>query len=110
MIGRGACGRPWIAAGIDRALQSGGETAEPGLRERLAIVLDHLAGSLRFYGDTLGLKIFRKHLGWYIEYAPWLVAPEARRAAKADLCRLDSAKAVEAALTALWRGEDRAAA
>ena len=70
MIGRGAYGRPWIPASIDRALAGNATIAEPGLVERVAIVLEHLADSLRFYGDALGLKIFRKHLGWYIEQAP----------------------------------------
>jgi len=54
MIGRGAYGRPWIAAAIDKALASGGPIAEPDLAERLDIALDHFADSLRFYGDLLG--------------------------------------------------------
>ncbi len=110
MIGRGAYGRPWIAAAIDRALASGEAMAEPGLAERLAIVLDHFADSLRFYGDTLGLKVFRKHLGWYIENAPWHASAEARRAAKSQLCRLELPAGVEAALTELWSGDRLSAA
>src|ERR1700710_32376 len=58
MIGRGAYGRPWIAGAIDAALRGGGDAREPGLEERLGIALEHLADSLRFYGDRLGLKIF----------------------------------------------------
>ena len=103
MIGRGAYGRPWIAAAIDRALAANDDAEEPTLAERLAIVLDHLADSLRFYGDALGLKIFRKHLGWYIEQAPCPTAPDARRAARGALCRMESARDVETALVALWR-------
>jgi nifR3 family TIM-barrel protein len=105
MIGRGAYGRPWIAAGIDHALATGETMREPGLAERLAIVLDHFADSLRFYGDALGLKVFRKHLGWYVENAPWPADAAARRAAKSALCRLETPAAVEAALTALWAGD-----
>src|SRR6201996_7881561 len=82
MIGRGAYGRPWIASAIDRALETGGEMAEPGMEERLAIALDHMRDSLAFYGEKHGLKIFRKHLGWYVEHAPWPVDTEVRRAAK----------------------------
>jgi tRNA-dihydrouridine synthase len=106
MIGRGAYGRPWIAASIERALRCGGDLAEPGWEARLHIVLDHLADSLRFYGDVMGLKIFRKHLGWYVENAPFSGAPDVRRAIKAQLCRLTAAHEVEATLTALWR-QDR---
>jgi nifR3 family TIM-barrel protein len=102
MIGRGAYGRPWIAAAIDKGLAANDDAAEPTLAERLAIVLDHLADSLRFYGDVLGLKIFRKHLGWYIEQAPCPMAPDARRAARSELCRMESAREVETALTRLW--------
>ena len=100
MIGRGAYGRPWIAAAIDAALD-GGAFAEPNMPSRLAIALDHLADSIAFYGDEHGLKIFRKHLGWYVEFAP-VGDAESRRAAKSRLCRLQSAREVEAALTALW--------
>jgi tRNA-dihydrouridine synthase B len=105
MIGRGAFGRPWLAPAIGRALANDRSIAEPNLLERFAIVLDHLADSLRFYGDILGLKVFRKHLGWYVETAPWPVLPEARRAARSRLCRCDTAAEVEAGLRALWFGE-----
>jgi len=102
MIGRGAYGRPWIPAAIDRVLAGNEASTEPGLVERLAIVLDHLADSLRFYGDAFGLKIFRKHLGWYIEQAPYPALTDARRTARGVLCRLDSASEVESALNRLW--------
>jgi nifR3 family TIM-barrel protein len=95
MIGRGAYGRPWIAGVL------GGRMAEPDLETRLAIALDHLADTLRFYGDALGLRVFRKHLGWYVEHAPWGNAAT-RRAAKSEFCRLASARAVEDALATLW--------
>lgn len=111
MLGRGVYGRPWLAAALERSLS--GETAwrEPGRRERLAIVLDHLRRSLAFYGDRLGLRVWRKHLGWYVERAPWLAEAAPRREARAFLCRLDDPAAVERGLTALWlEGDLRAAA
>jgi len=105
MIGRGAYGRPWIAAAIDRALDNGPGTCEPGLKQRLEIILEHLGESLRFYGDALGLKVFRKHLGWYIADAALPIHHEHKRAAKSLLCRCDSTAALEANLAALWSGE-----
>ncbi len=48
--------------------------------------------------------MFRKHLGWYIEQAPWPADPLERRAAKARLCRLETPEEVEAALIDLWLG------
>ena len=79
MIGRGAYGRPWIAAALDRALYTGDALSEPGIASRLGIVLEHFTDTLRFYGDALGLKIFRKHLGWYVEQALCPADPVLRR-------------------------------
>jgi nifR3 family TIM-barrel protein len=102
MIGRGAYGQPWVAAAIQADLDGADAASEPGPEARLEIVLAHFRDSLAFYGDKLGLKIFRKHLGWYVERAPWPETPEARRVAKARLCRLERAAEVEAGLCELW--------
>lgn len=104
MLGRGVYGRPWLAAHLERALVDGTQLAEPERDERLAIVIEHLRASAAFYGLPLGLKMFRKHLGWYIEQAPWPADPLERRAAKARLCRLETPAEVEAALSELWCG------
>ncbi len=105
MLGRGVYGRPWLAAQLERALEGDAPLAEPGPGERLAIVIAHLRASADFYGLPLGLKMFRKHLGWYVEQAPWPADPLERRAAKARLCRLDTPEEVEDALAVLWGGE-----
>jgi nifR3 family TIM-barrel protein len=102
MIGRGAYGRPWIASALDNALNGNTDIAEPGVASRLGIALQHFTDTLRFYGDALGLKIFRKHLGWYVEQALCPADPALRRAAKARLCQIDNADGVESALAALW--------
>jgi tRNA-dihydrouridine synthase B len=102
MIGRGAYGRPWIASALDNALEGHTDMTEPGLASRLGIALQHFTDTLRFYGDALGLKIFRKHLGWYVEQALCPADPALRRATKARLCQIDNARAVESALAALW--------
>lgn len=104
MLGRGVYGRPWLAAHLERALIDGAHLQEPDREERLAIVIEHLRASAAFYGLPLGLKMFRKHLGWYIEQAPWPADPAERRAAKARLCRLETPQEVETALTDLWLG------
>ncbi len=104
MVGRGLNGRPWITAAIDRALL-GLPFEEPGPDARLAIVLGQMRESLAFHGDRVGLRMFRKHLGWAVLAAPWPSCVQARRAAKATLCRLETPGAVESGLTALWRAE-----
>lgn len=109
MIGRGAYGRPWIAAQIDAGLQ-GRVLPDPDMEIRLDIALGHFRDALSFYGERLGLKMFRKHLASYIEAAPVPESPEARRAARAELCRLETPAEVEAALTRLWLSERRLAA
>ncbi|HWD29374.1 MAG TPA: tRNA dihydrouridine synthase DusB [Rhizomicrobium sp.] len=105
MIGRGAYGKPWIARGIEDALVAGGEARAPDRAALLGIVLEHFRDSLAFYGAPLGLKIFRKHLAWYVETAGVPASAEARRAIKSRLCRIAEPRAVEAALVALWRGD-----
>ncbi len=104
MIGRGSYGRPWAAAAIDRALNNpdGGAAMEPVPGHRLEVALKHFSATLRFYGDALGLKIFRKHLGWYVEQAFMPADAAVRRAAKARLCQIDDPRSVESALAALW--------
>ncbi len=101
MIGRAATGRPWIAAGIETALD-GRPFAEPGRRARTRIVRRHLDASIGFYGEPLGVRMFRKHLAAYVEAAPWPAPREERRAARAGLCRLERPADIHAAIGALW--------
>jgi nifR3 family TIM-barrel protein len=101
MIGRGAYGRPWIARQVEQGL-AGEAVDEPEAEARLEAVLEHFAETLAFYGDRLGVRIFRKHLGWYVERAPWPADPAERRAAKGRLCRLEDPAMIERELTSLW--------
>jgi tRNA-dihydrouridine synthase B len=101
MIGRGGYGRPWIAAQIEAEL-AGKPFVEPDAAARLAIVIEHFRASLAFYGEGLGLKMFRKHLGAYVEAARWPADAALRREAKSRLCRLETPGEVESQLTALW--------
>jgi nifR3 family TIM-barrel protein len=105
MVGRGVYGRPWIAAQMEAELD-GRSFVEPDADERLAIALGHLRDSLEFYGERPGLRIFRKHLAAYIENAPWPADPQARREARAALCRLEDARSVERGLVALWQASE----
>jgi tRNA-dihydrouridine synthase B len=65
MIGRAAQGRPWIFREIAQYLATGTicAPAEPG--EVCAILLEHLENLYTFYGEAQGVRIARKHLGWY---------------------------------------------
>jgi tRNA-dihydrouridine synthase B len=65
MIGRAAQGRPWIFREIAHFLSSGVELKAPTVAEARAIVLRHLDEHYSFYGSDAGVRIARKHIGWY---------------------------------------------
>ncbi|KZC34727.1 tRNA dihydrouridine synthase DusB [Rhodanobacter sp. FW510-R12] len=65
MIGRGAQGRPWIFREIAHYLATGELLPEPEPAEVAAILLGHLEQLYAFYGEPAGVRIARKHLGWY---------------------------------------------
>ena len=65
MIGRAAQGRPWIFREIRHFLDCGEWLPPPGVEEIRAVILDHLADHYAFYGEDTGVRIARKHLGWY---------------------------------------------
>ncbi|BDU18558.1 tRNA dihydrouridine synthase DusB [Dyella sp. GSA-30] len=70
MIGRGAQGRPWIFREIAHYLATGEHLPEPSLAEVCAILVDHLHQLYAFYGEEQGVRIARKHLGWYAKDRP----------------------------------------
>jgi tRNA-dihydrouridine synthase B len=70
MIGRGAQGRPWIFREIAHYLATGETLPEPTPAEVAAILLGHLEHLYAFYGELAGVRIARKHLGWYAKDRP----------------------------------------
>jgi tRNA-dihydrouridine synthase B len=69
MIGRAAHGRPWIFREILAHLQ--GRTAPaPSPAEMRAVALEHLQGLYGLYGEEFGVRIARKHIGWYVRPLP----------------------------------------
>ncbi len=102
MVGRAVYGRPWIAAEIEAGLD-GRPFEVPGLAERLAIVLEHFADCLDFYGARIGVRVFRKHLAAYVDQAPVSLEATALRAARQALCRHDDPSRVISGLTELWQ-------
>ncbi len=78
MIGRGAQGRPWLLAEIAHALYGTPAPKIPAGAAFIDMVMNHYVAMLQFYGDVLGLRVARKHLGWFMDTAQ--TGPEARRA------------------------------
>ncbi|MCC7247475.1 MAG: tRNA dihydrouridine synthase DusB [Lysobacter sp.] len=70
MIGRAAQGRPWIFREVAHYLATGETLPPPTLTEIRDILLGHLDHLHAFYGEPQGVRIARKHLGWYAKDRP----------------------------------------
>ncbi|MFZ5655721.1 MAG: tRNA dihydrouridine synthase DusB [Pseudomonadota bacterium] len=70
MIGRAAQGRPWIFREVAHFLATGEELPPPSLAEVRDVLLGHLEALHAFYGELSGVRIARKHLGWYARDRP----------------------------------------
>ena len=88
MVGRGAYGRPWFLGQVIDHLQHGRKTADPDLATQYALVLEHYDAMLEFYGEVVGMRMARKHLGWYTKGLP------AGAEFRGDVNRTDDARAV----------------
>ena len=69
MIGRGAQGRPWVLAEVAAALHGTSAPDIPKGQGLVDLVQGHYEAMLQFYGETLGRRVARKHLGWYMDDA-----------------------------------------
>ena len=65
MIGRGAYGKPWLLAQVMHWLKTGESLADPSLADQLDLILEHYQWMLDLYGEDTGVRMARKHLGWY---------------------------------------------
>ncbi len=70
MIGRAAQGRPWLPGHVAHFLRTGEQLPEPAPAQVRDILLGHLEALHAFYGEEMGVRIARKHLGWYAKDRP----------------------------------------
>ncbi len=70
MIGRAAQGRPWIFREMTHFFATGCHLAPPLIAEVKQWVLDHLQEHYALYGEFLGVRSARKHIGWYVKALP----------------------------------------
>jgi tRNA-dihydrouridine synthase B len=70
MIGRAAQGRPWIFREIEHFLRTGALLPPPLVAEVRALMDEHLRAHYAFYGEYLGVRTARKHIGWYVRELP----------------------------------------
>ncbi|HKS94022.1 MAG TPA: tRNA dihydrouridine synthase DusB [Gammaproteobacteria bacterium] len=95
MIGRAAQGRPWIFREVVHYLETGRKPPAPEPAEIAAIMLAHLDNLYAFYGEFTGVRMARKHIGWYLKTVPHaaglreqLMRVESTRAQRALICDL----------------------
>ncbi len=70
MIGRAAQGRPWIFREIEHFLRTGTHLPAPTIEEVRNLMAHHLQDHYAFYGETVGVRTARKHIGWYVRDLP----------------------------------------
>ena len=70
MIGRGAYGKPWLISQVAHFLKTGEKLPDPSIKDQLVIVLNHYDDIIDYYGSSVGIKMARKHLGWYSSGLP----------------------------------------
>lgn len=96
MIGRAVMGRPWLPGQVRRFLATGERLPDPSLAEQMATILDHYEDILLHYGRNQGVRIARKHFGWYSKGLPGSAEFRAR------IMTLDDPEAVRALVTAFY--------
>ena len=105
MIGRGAQGRPWLLAEVAHALYGTPAPDVPTGEAFAEMVMAHYAEMLRFYGEVLGLRVARKHLGWYMDTAG--TSPDLRRAVLTARTPDEAMRLLPDALSP-WTGQEAA--
>jgi len=70
MIGRGAYGKPWLLGQIMHWWRSGVALPDPDIDTQFTLILEHYEAMLAHYGNITGVKMARKHLGWYTKGLP----------------------------------------
>ncbi len=67
MIGRGACGNPWIFSQIEAYMREGKILPAPTLCERMDVMRRHIEMLCEYKGEDVGMREARKHVAWYIK-------------------------------------------
>ncbi len=65
MIGRGAYGKPWLLGQFMHWFKTGETRPDPDIPTQYAILNEHYRDMLKLYGEDVGVKVARKHIGWY---------------------------------------------
>lgn len=66
MVGRGALGAPWLFSQINEFLEKGIILPDPGIEEKMNVMIKHIQRLCEYKGDYVGMREARKHAAWYI--------------------------------------------
>jgi tRNA-dihydrouridine synthase B len=99
MIGRGTYGRPWFPGQVMHYLRTGEKISPPPIAEQMDTVLGHYEDMLELYGVNDGIRVARKHIGWYV--SGMRNAAEFRFAVN----QMDDAEAVKAKIRDFYHGQ-----
>jgi tRNA-dihydrouridine synthase B len=70
MIGRGAYGKPWLLGQVMHWWRTGVALSDPSIETQYALIIEHYQAMLEHYGTETGVKMARKHIGWYTKGLP----------------------------------------
>ncbi|WP_373475164.1 tRNA dihydrouridine synthase DusB [Sphingorhabdus sp.] len=65
MVGRGAYGKPWLLSQMMHWFKNGSTLPDPGIEAQHHLIIEHYRAMLDLYGNDVGLRCARKHIGWY---------------------------------------------
>ena len=99
-IGRAAQGNPWIFREIAHHLATGSILPPPSSAEVRAVLLEHLDSLYALYGEARGVRVARKHIGWYCDGHPEAAA------FWSQVCTLADATAQRQAVADFWAARD----
>ena len=93
MIGRGAQGRPWILAEVAADIYGTERPIIPTGPDLIEMITNHYTAMIEFYGEKLGSKVARKHIGWYMDDMP--VGPDQRRKIQTEKSSIEVLKMLQ---------------
>ena len=97
MVGRGVYGKPWLLGQIATFIGSGQRRPPPALAQQMDILIDHFEAMLTHYGIEAGVRVARKHVGWYSRGLP------GGAAFRGEVMRIADPEAVKDAIRNFYR-------
>lgn len=80
MIGRAAQGQPWLFKQVADYLSQRTYSPIPSIEERYLTITQHINAIHQFYGESLGVRLARKHIKWYLAHWDTPIADSTKHA------------------------------